>query len=358
MPETNTEDIKREILATLYDIQAESPFTSNVTDSVVEEVVDTVAFDVEESDLDYALNRLDEEYLVNYSPALNSRGSISLTPRGVDELQRATGGTFLEDDDRYYILAELEDLERDNPGARFDGEDFRDKLDLNDDVVDLNMWYMIKKEWVDASLVMGSPPYTALQIEPLGRQELDRYKTQSEPQQATAESASGDESDSKTGEQIDIEELIGQEEDIKLEYKETFLYDVYQDQPNAELKEEAVQEVCAFANTEGGFLVIGVEDDSKEITGLERDLKLMPEGKDELERQINQEISSQIGSPFASLFTRIQFKEIDEEEVCVVRVDRAPEPVYCDETLYVRNGSSSVPLDTPEAVQYIEQNWS
>ncbi|GAB3665035.1 AlbA family DNA-binding domain-containing protein [Halopiger thermotolerans] len=354
MSETDTEALKREILATLYGAQAESPFGSYGTDSIVEEVVDTIDFDVEESDLDYALNRLDEEYLVDYSPALNSRGTISLTPRGVDELQQATGDTFLEADHRYYILDELEDLERDNPGARFDGEDFRDKLDLDDDLVDLNMWYMVKKGWVDASLVMGSPPYTALQIEPLGRQELDRYKTQSQPQQSAAEAESG----SKTEEQINIEELIGQEEDINLEYKETFLYDVHQDEPNSELKEKAVQEVCAFANTEGGLLMIGVEDDSKEITGLERDLKLMPEGKDEFERQINQEISSRIGSPFASLFTRIEFEEIDEKEVCVVRVDRAPEPVYCDETLYVRNGSSSIPLDTPEAVQYIEQNWS
>lgn len=48
-----------------------------------------------------------------------------------------------------------------------------------------------------------------------------------------------------------VPELIGDEESKYLEYKETFLYDVYQDQPNPELKSEVAKEVCAFGNSWG-----------------------------------------------------------------------------------------------------------
>lgn len=344
------------MLKRLYEEIEDNPFTSYRTDSLVEEVSESIDADVEESDIDYALNRLDDEYLVDYSPALNSRGHIILTPRGADELQREHGGTFLEENDRYRILAALEELEKENPGAYFDGGDFRDGLEIDNDIVDLNIWYMIKKGWVEATMVAGSPPYTTLQIDSLGRQQLERFKNQSQ-RESTAQD-SGTERGMAIGEGQDIEALVDQEEDVTLEFKETFLYDVYRDQPNTDLKEEAAQEICAFANTEGGNLIIGVEDGTGEIKGLERDLSLMQGGKDEFERQVNQEISNRIGSPFASLFIRLQFVEIGEKEVCLVSVGRAPEPVYCGETFYVRNGSSSIPLDTPDAINYINENWS
>lgn len=354
---SDVDKIQNEILTTLYDLHKDDPFAHFNTDSLVGEVKDSVNFDAAESDIDYALNRLDEEFLVDHDPAIGSRGTITLRPRGVDKLQQEAGNTFLENNDQFYILAKLEEMDRENPGSLQDGGDFRDELELDDSVVDLNMWYLIEKGWVDASRVVGTPTYTALKIDSMGRQALERFRAQPEQQQASSGGETSPRQQRKTDQSIDVEGLLAQEESVKLEFKETFLYDVYQEQPNTNLKEDAVEEVCAFANTEGGILIIGVDDDAHEVQGLERDLSLMPEGKDEFERQINQEISNRIGSPFASMFTRVQFREVGKQEVCVVTVDRAPEPVYCDETFFVRNGSSSVPLDTQDAVSYINRHW-
>lgn len=345
----DTDKLKIELLKVLYNSHKKDPFGVYQTDSLIEETQDQLGEDVDGSSFDYVVNRLDEQFLVDYDPALNSRGTIQLMPLGVENLQREVGDTFLEDDKRFRILSELEELERENPGGSWEGESFRSDIPLSSNVVDLNLWYLIRKGWVDATWVIGDPPYTALQISPLGRQGLQEYRSRGE----------GDTSaETEFEEQFDIIDIIHQEESATLEFKETFLFDVYQEQPNSELKEEVAKEVCALANSEGGKVIIGVRDEDREVLGLERDLNLMAQGKDDFERQVNQIISTKIGDPFASLFTRIQFENVDEAEVCVILVEAAPEPVYCDGVFIVRNGSSSIPLDTPDAVDYIDQHWS
>jgi hypothetical protein len=158
-------------------------------------------------------------------------------------------------------------------------------------------------------------------------------------------------------EETSLESLIEKGENYRIEFKETLLYDVYQDQANKELKKEAVKEIASFANAEGGTLVIGVDDD-KEIKGLERDLKLM-EDLDDFEVTLSQEVSSRLGDATASLYTEIDFKEIDGKAVCTVSVEPSTEPVYFEEDDFiVRQGSSARPLSIQDANQYIQENWA
>jgi hypothetical protein len=170
-------------------------------------------------------------------------------------------------------------------------------------------------------------------------------------------------------EKLDIEEdeedlglagIIETGEDPRHEFKETFLWDVYREEPNKELKEEAAKEICAFANSEGGILIIGVEDDTREVKGIDRDLKLMKNGKQSFEEQLNQVIRDKIGDKFGSIYTKMNFEQINEETVCVVSVDPSSDPVYFgeDEKFYVRQGSSSIPLNIGEATDYIQEHWN
>ncbi len=155
------------------------------------------------------------------------------------------------------------------------------------------------------------------------------------------------------------EELIQKGENTRLEFKETLLYDVHQKQPNKALKEEAVKEMCAFANSDGGTLIIGVEDGTKEIKGIERDLKLMNGSKDKFELTLNQVATDKLGEAFTSMYVRLDFEEIQGKTLAVVSVEASPEPVYFDgKRFYVRSGSSSRPLNMDEVVGYIEQNWN
>ena len=159
-----------------------------------------------------------------------------------------------------------------------------------------------------------------------------------------------------------VEELIGKGENPRIEFKETFLFDVYREQPNKDLKKTVAKEICALANSEGGVVVIGVEDDTKEIKGLERDYKLMQKGRDSFGLQLRQEIGDRLNQMMATAYTHIDFEEVDGKEVCVIWVDDSPKPVFFEEDdteqFYVRTGTSAEPLSIQEANDYIDEHWS
>lgn len=108
--------------------------------------------------------------------------------------------------------------------------------------------------------------------------------------------------------------------------------------------------------------MIGVEDGSKDIKGLDRDLKLMSDGKHNFELQVNREISNRLGHMVASVYSEVEFEPVDGEEVCVVWVDPSPKPIYFDgedgEQFYVRFGSSAEPLTMQEAQEYIDRHFT
>lgn len=162
-------------------------------------------------------------------------------------------------------------------------------------------------------------------------------------------------------EEESVEDLIQRGENARIEFKETFLYDVHRDQPNKDLKSTAVKEIASLANAEGGVVIIGVEDETKEVTGLERDLKLMKNGKDTFELQLTREISDRLSHMMASVYTELEFEQVDENEVCVVWVDPSPEPVFFKDNgqdrFYVRAGSSADPLTMQEAQEYIDRHF-
>ncbi len=58
-----------------------------------------------------------------------------------------------------------------------------------------------------------------------------------------------------------------------LEFKSTLQWDVHQKQKNKELHHPVLKTVAAFLNTEGGTLLIGVDDEGN-VLGLNDDLKV------------------------------------------------------------------------------------
>lgn len=166
--------------------------------------------------------------------------------------------------------------------------------------------------------------------------------------------------DNEPSEELDtpIPELIGKEEGKYLEYKETFIYNTHTDQADSTLKEEFVQEICAFGNSSGGTVIIGVTDGEKEIEGVNRDLKLMPDGYDEFERRINQAVSNKLGTNFGSQYVSVEFHEIEGETVCAVSVEQSGKPViFGDDEFFVRDGSSSRPLNKQEYTEFLFDHW-
>lgn len=187
----DTAELQEEILGALYEETAVSPFTHFTTDSLIDDVVETIDEDIEDNEIEYAIRRLDEDHLVEYDPALNSRGSIKITPHGV-ESYNTEHKTFLKTENWYEILQFLQELDEENPGAFWKGESLREDLDMDNTAADRNIWYLKERGFIDVSMVMGDPPYSSVQITQTGRQALE---TQDEVLQQQASTMSRDETD-------------------------------------------------------------------------------------------------------------------------------------------------------------------
>ena len=80
-----------------------------------------------------------------------------------------------------------------------------------------------------------------------------------------------------------IEDLIKEGESDELEFKATLRWDIKEGRVSKKLEQVIVKTVAAFANAQGGSLLIGVDDDGQAV-GLSRDYESLGEsGRDPFE---------------------------------------------------------------------------
>ncbi len=157
-----------------------------------------------------------------------------------------------------------------------------------------------------------------------------------------------------------VKDLIEMGESPFVEFKSTLQWDVRQRQVNTALRHTVLKTIAAFLNTEGGTLIIGVEDDGN-IYGLEQDLALVQNSQDRFEQLLANLISEAIGPQYNHLI-RGRFEEVDGKLVYVVEVEKAPEPVFIKgpkgKEFYIRVRTTSRALDPEQTVEYIQMNWT
>jgi hypothetical protein len=157
-----------------------------------------------------------------------------------------------------------------------------------------------------------------------------------------------------------IGDLIKLGESYVLEFKSTLQWDVIQGKQNNELRNSSLKTIAAFLNSQGGTLVIGVEDGGA-ILGLEHDLKLLNGSRDKFEQLLTRLVTDTVGAGIAPLY-RLRFEGVDGKEVCIVDVERASEPIFLKtdkgKQFFVRVGNTTRALDHEEMLRYIETNWA
>ena len=98
---------------------------------------------------------------------------------------------------------------------------------------------------------------------------------------------------------------------------------------NKKLEDVIMKTVAAFANSQGGTLLIGVDDDGS-ILGLEHDyLSLGGVDRDKFELHLRNLLNEQFGTAVVTSKIQIMFHEVDEKEVCQLDVgvcQRTPNP--------------------------------
>ena len=153
-----------------------------------------------------------------------------------------------------------------------------------------------------------------------------------------------------------IGELIKSGEHERLEFKTTMRWDVKRGQVNKELEKGVMKTVAAFMNSQGGQLVIGV-DDQRGINGIGHDFdSLIKKSRDGFENHFNNVFGAMIGPEFRR-HVRLSFHELGDKEVCLVQVERARRPAYLKtdngEDFFIRTGNATTSLKVSQAAAYL-----
>jgi hypothetical protein len=163
----------------------------------------------------------------------------------------------------------------------------------------------------------------------------------------------------RTEREEQIGDLIRKGESETLEFKSSLIWDYKKDSASSEVERAVAKTVCAFMNSNGGTLMIGV-DDKGCVLGLEKDFSSLRKGdKDGFEQKLTGLISKYVGKEYRS-HVHLFWRELQEKSVAIIKVDRSRKPVYLETTppeFYYRAGNASVPLNVREATRYIEDHW-
>jgi hypothetical protein len=154
-----------------------------------------------------------------------------------------------------------------------------------------------------------------------------------------------------------ISELINQGEHDKMEFKSTFRWDIRQNKKNPAIEHAALKTMAAFLNSDGGDLLVGVEDDGA-IYGVEADG--FP-NDDKFLLHVWALIKSSMGQD-VSPYIKTTLEKFNNKTVCRVHCLRSPKPIFLrhkgfDESFYIRIGPSSGSLEISEALKYISEHF-
>lgn len=151
-----------------------------------------------------------------------------------------------------------------------------------------------------------------------------------------------------------LRELLRRGESKHLEFKSTMRMNLATGKKGKEIEIAWLKTVAAFLNTDGGILLIGV-DDKANIKGLDADEF---ENSDKCRLHFKNVFNQHLGAEFSD-HVQLDLVTIDNKTVVVVECRPTDRPVFLtigkDEDFYVRSGPSSLKLSTSKALEYIEQ---
>ncbi len=162
-----------------------------------------------------------------------------------------------------------------------------------------------------------------------------------------------------------IEDIIAEGESSELEFKSSLRWDYREKQVNKKLEAVVLKAIASFNNTEGGTLIIGVEDEGN-ILGLDNDYNSLGNGRDKFEIHLRNLVNEHFGKVFSTNNVKIVFEEINGLDVCIVNIEKGSKPLYLNvidgnlksEKFYIRSGNTSQELRISEANEYINSRFS
>jgi len=154
-----------------------------------------------------------------------------------------------------------------------------------------------------------------------------------------------------------LEEIKGGEKE-RIEFKSTLRVNVHTGEVDKKVESSVLKTIVAFLNSEGGTLLIGVNDKG-EIIGIEKDRF---ENKDKFSLHLMSLIKSRIGNDNIPLIDT-KIISVKEKEIMRVECSRSEKPVFLKveggvgEEFYIRAGPSSAKIDARDLLEYVEKRF-
>ncbi len=165
--------------------------------------------------------------------------------------------------------------------------------------------------------------------------------------------------DTSGGENIPEKKLINlieQGENDYVEFKSTMRWNIYAERMDKEIELSVLKTIAAFLNTNGGNLIIGVNDD-KEPLGLDKDKF---ENDDAMLLHFINIVKDRIGAKFTRFFDTY-IEEYKGRKVFRIECRPGLVPAYVkhnnEEKFYIRTGPATNELPVSEVHEYIQQRF-
>jgi len=164
-----------------------------------------------------------------------------------------------------------------------------------------------------------------------------------------------------------IVELIRRGESDRLEFKSSARWNLHTAARDDRIEMVIAKAVAGFLNTEGGTLLIGVND-AGEVVGLANDFAVMKApDPDRFELWLRDFLATTLGQNAAAI-PIVDFTEVGVDDaatyVCRVTCPSSPRPVFLRQAkgggqseFWVRTGNSTRQLKVDEAVDYVMVRW-
>lgn len=151
--------------------------------------------------------------------------------------------------------------------------------------------------------------------------------------------------------------LLVSGESKTVEFKQTFSLDIADNSKKSFLEDMVIKTIGAFLNSDGGDLLVGVDDDGR-VTGIDFEIeKLHKNSRDEFLKHFKNRLKHRIGEQF---YPKITFDTVELDGKLVFHVNCLPSDieVFVDgKDFFVRTNPATDKLEGPKLTAYVKQRF-
>jgi hypothetical protein len=153
-----------------------------------------------------------------------------------------------------------------------------------------------------------------------------------------------------------LRQLIIEGESKTVEFKQTLVLDVRKETKEKYIEDVAIKTIAAFLNSDGGSLLIGV-DDNRNIVGVNGEIEKFFSNEDKYLLHFKSLLTSRIGAEYYP-FINQRIVSLEGRKIFFIECARSDKEVYVDgKDFFVRTNPATDKLEGPRLVNYVKTRF-